>query len=393
MQYDADVIITGAGPAGTMAAFELAGHDIDVLVIDKAEFPRYKVCGIGLTHKILQEIPYDVSPVIEQEIFSVRFSCNYTDVFTRTSSEPLIYCMMRDRFDQFLLQQAIVAGARVIMGEHITGIHRTPEGVEIKTRNRRFRSRFLVGADGASSVIANASGLRKDVIRGMAWEAEMEACESDIGKWSQTVFLDWGTLPGGYGWIFPKKSHFSVGVGGPASLSVHMKQYNDRFVRASGIRFTATRSVKAWPIPVKVRKGFFHANRILVAGDAAGLTDPLTGEGIYYAIRSGKMAGKAILNGLNGDPLAPERYSEEVNAELMPELIEAGRVKDIFNAVPLRIHKLVRDRERIWNAFRKILRGDKNYLDVKTGLGRWKFLWSIVCRIAKLFAGKKRFKS
>ncbi len=385
MQYDADVIIAGAGPAGTIAAFELARQGVDVLILEKAEFPRYKVCGGGLTHKILQEIPFDVDSVIEREIFSIRFSCNFTDSFTLTATEPLIHCTMRDKLDQLLLRNAVEAGSRVMFGEHISGITQGHSGLDIKTRRGSWKSHYLIGADGASSVVAKASGLWKNIMPGMAWEAEMEAAPEDIKQLSQTVFLDWGTIPGSYGWIFPKQNHFSVGIGGPASLSEQLKPYGEKFIRLSGIRFMGPQTMKAWPIPVRTKKGLFHSGRILIAGDAAGLTDPMTGEGIYYAVKSGRHAAMAIYDQLQGDPNGLIRYTDEINNSLMPELMEAERIKAIFNAVPLFIHRKVKERDRVWRAFWKILRGERNYLDVKRGFGMWRFLWGTTCWVAKRY--------
>jgi len=384
MQTDADVIVAGAGPAGSMAAFELARRGGNVLILEKTVFPRYKVCGGGLTRKIVEEIPFDITSVIEREIFSVQFSCRYTNQFTRTSSDALIFCTMRDNFDLFLLNQAIAAGARILFNEHITGIDQERGGVRIQTRNGSFGSRVVIGTDGASSVVANRCGLCKDLFPGMAWEAEMDAGEADLLHYGNTVFLDWGTFPGGYGWIFPKGDHFSVGVGAPASLARYLKQYNQLFLKSSGIQFTDIRSMKSWPIPVKFRKGDFHSGLVVVAGDAAGLTDPLTGEGISYAIRSGSLAGHAALSFLQGSSSSLADYSEAINEGVMPEILEAGRVKAIFNAVPLTIHKAVQKKDRVWSAFGKILKGERTYLDVRRGFGKWKFLWGAACWLSGL---------
>jgi len=377
MVFDASVIISGAGPAGSTAARELASRGVDVLILEKKPFPRYKVCGGGLPHKVRKDIPFDLTPVIETFIYSVRFSCRFRETFIRSSSEPLIYCTMRDRLDRLLLDHAKEAGARILFGEQLADLEEKSGCVMVKTKNRSFSCRLLLGADGASSLVARKTGLGSHLLPGLAWEAELEAGQDQLDQFSQTVFLDWGTLPGGYGWIFPKKDHFSVGVGGPAALAEQMKPYYENFIRSTGIDFTRSRSMRAWPIPVKSRKSCFHTHRILVMGDAAGLTDPLTGEGISYAIRSGKIAALGGYEFLQGKKETLRHYSEEINEFLMPEILEASRVKAIFNAAPFRIHRLVRDRERAWNAFGKVLRGERNYQDVKRGFGRWKFLWRI----------------
>jgi geranylgeranyl reductase family protein len=219
MTTDADVIIAGAGPAGSIAAYELARRGVSVLILEKSKFPRYKVCGAGITHKTLQEIPYDVSPVFETQIYTFIFSSSFKDVFARSSADPMIYCTMRDKLDAFMLEKAITAGARVQYGENVMEVNQDPTSVSVNTRSGVFRSKLIIGADGASSAVARSAGLGENIMPGLAWEAEVKTDPSAVISFSKTVFLDWGTFPGGYGWVFPKTDHFSIGVGGLASLS------------------------------------------------------------------------------------------------------------------------------------------------------------------------------
>ncbi len=410
MQHDADVIISGAGPSGSVAAYHLASKGVSVLILEKSPFPRYKVCGGGLTHKILQEIPFDLSPVIETTINSITFSQNFSEVFTRRSGLPLMYCTMRPELDAYLLEMAIKKGARLLPGQQVTEVRQEQTSVEIRTQEKTFRSALLIGADGASGTVARLSGLRENILPGLAWEAEITAGKEAIEKFSETVFLDWGTFPGGYAWMFPKNDHFSIGVGGPASLSKWMMPYYHQFLRylvnetgewmMSGSnelllpcgKLPATISLKSWPIPVRVKKSRFHNGRILVTGDAGGLSDPLTGEGIYYAVRSGILAAESSADFLTRNSDSLKHYSDQLNDELMTELIEANHIKDIFNTVPLRIHHFIRDGERGWRAFGKVLRGERWYKDVRLGFGKWKFLWGAACRLAKLFSERKEHK-
>lgn len=415
MFFDTDVIVVGAGPAGSLAAYILAVQGIHVTILEKTLFPRYKVCGGGLTHKILKEIPFDLSPVIESTIHSFRFSHNYANVFTRHSADPLIYCTMRNELDVFLLQKAIDAGAKVIMGEQVISFVQDGSGVTVSTKEKSFRTRLLIGAEGASGIVSRIAGLRDAIEMELAWEAEVTADPEDLKMFSETVFLDWGTLPGGYAWVFPKKDHFSIGVGGPASLSKGMMPYYERFMSSigtssspssishppclsgrqasSGIRFHETRSQGSWPIPVRTRKSRFHNGRVLVTGDAAGLGDPLTGEGIYYAVRSGKLAAETCSEYLSGKIISVDVYSEKINDELMTELLEANRIKHLFNAVPLKIHSFVGESDRAWKNFSKILRGERWYADVHKGFGKWKHFWNLVCFISGIVekCKKKRF--
>ena len=399
MLFDADVIVVGAGPAGSLAAYTLAAEGIKVILLEKNQFPRYKVCGGGLTHKIRDEIPFDISPVIEATIHSFRFSSNYVDVFTRNSPDPLMYCTMRADLDSFLLQNAVAKGAEVKMGQKVLSFVQDYNGVTVTTRTDSFRARLLIGAEGASGIIARNAGLQDTIEMGMAWEAEVNAVAEDLERLSGTVYLDWGTVPGGYAWVFPKKDHFSIGVGGPARLSRSMMHYYDSFVSSisrdpsaksgSGIRFLDTRAKASWPIPIRTKKSLFHAGRVLVAGDAAGLGDPLTGEGIYYAVRSGKIAALSCSEYLSGASQSLENYSARINSELMTELLEAKRIKHIFNAFPLKIHSFVKDNDRAWRAFGKILRGERWYADVRKGFGEWKYLWNLTGYFSEIVEKRK----
>ena len=392
MNPDASVIISGAGPAGTLAAFELQENGISTLIIDKAEFPRYKVCGAGLTHKVLSLFPYDIRPVIHTTIKSFRFSSDYGEVFTRTNPNPLMYCTMRDELDSFLLDKAIKAGAKVLTGEKVTGIRQSDDHVRVLTDKAEYSALFLLGADGASSLTARTFGLNEHVEWGMAWEAEVRSTSEFLNRYSDTVFLDWGTFPGGYAWIFPKRDHFSIGIGGPVVLAKKMTEYYRQFLKSTGMPITETISYRSHPLPVRTRRSVFHSGRVLVAGDAAGLTDALTGEGIYWAVKSGIAAACFIKERLEGGIHDLASYSKWINEEIMPEMLEARNICALFNAIPRRIHHWVRDSERVWLAFGKVLRGERSFQDVPRAFGRYKPLWRPVCRIASLIQKGKEKK-
>ena len=388
-----DVIIAGAGPAGTLAAYTLARAGLSVLILEKQSFPRYKVCGGGITHKALSGIPFSLAPVIEREIRQIRFSCRFTDAFTHRSTQPLLYCTMRDNLDHYLLAQALKAGAQIVFDQHIRSFSQSPDAIVVNTSVNQYSSRFLIGADGASSVVARQGGFKKGIRQGVAWEAEMDAPPEELERYAETVFLDWGTIPGGYGWIFPKSDHFSVGVGGPAKYASRLPGYFDHFVAASGISFTHTRSKKAWPIPVSSGRFPWHHQRVLVVGDAGGLTDPLTGEGIQDAIRSGILAAETIINQYDQTTPDLSRYSLQIRDTLMKEIREADHINIIFQAAPHTIHKLVRDRDRVWGAFCKILRGTRQYSDVPVGFGKFRILWKPAVRLATLISWFKPIRT
>jgi geranylgeranyl reductase family protein len=391
MNADACVIISGAGPAGSLAAWELRRYGISTLIFDKEMFPRYKVCGAGLTHKTLAILPFDISPVIHTTINSIRFSRNCSEVFTRTNEHPLIYCTMRDELDNFLLKKAIDAGSGFSGGEKVTAIRESDGLIRVRTSKAEYSSLFFIGADGASSLAARTFSLNRDIEWGMAWEAEVRPVTADLDRFSGTVFLDWGTFPGGYAWIFPKRDHFSVGIGGPARLAKLMPEYYRRFILSTKIPIHETISNRSHPLPVRIKKSVFHSGNVIVAGDAAGLTDALTGEGIYWAMKSGIAAARFIHEKHSGKTSSISPYSDWINENIMPEMMEAVNIGALFNAFPGKIHHWVRDSERVWKAFGKVLRGERSFTDVPAAFGRWQPFWKPACRISSIIGhGKER---
>jgi flavin-dependent dehydrogenase len=171
-----------------------------------------------------------------------------------------------------------------------------------------------------------------------------------------------------------------------------MPAYYKKFMEASGIPVLETISNRSHPLPVRTKKSVFHSGSVLVAGDAAGLTDSLTGEGIYWAMKSGLAAARFIRERSEGKirDLAP--YTGWINSNIMPEMLEAVNISSLFNAMPGRIHNWVRDSERVWKAFSKVLRGERNFSDVPRAFGKWRPFWKPVCRVSSLIVKRKEYK-
>jgi len=164
-----DVIIIGAGPAGSTLAYELAGRSLKVCLVEKEKFPRYKPCGGGLTLKTVKLLPFDISELIEDEIHSVTISYNFQKEFTKRSEKPLTFMVMRDRFDYFLVQKAVEKGAKLYEEAKVEKISQTNGGVNVFLSDKRtLKCAILVGADGALGLTARAAGLEKNFYYGVA---------------------------------------------------------------------------------------------------------------------------------------------------------------------------------------------------------------------------------
>lgn len=385
-----DIIVIGAGPAGSMSAYYLAERGFSVALIDKESFPRYKPCGGGLTARTLKLFPFSLDPVLERTINKFRFSRNFQDEFIREGKDPLMYCMMRDKFDQFLVKKAIEKGTEFLPETRVNGLTESFDQIVVHTTRGEHSGSFVIGADGVSSLTARTFQLCRKIKKGIAIESEIKVDNESLERHKNMVCLDWGTFYRGYGWVFPKEDHLSVGVGGPAKLSKYLKIYFLNFLRSLKFENAGIMSFRTTPIPFRIGYDRIQAGRVLLVGDAAGFTDPMTGEGINFAARSAKIATNTIIRYLEGEARHPYDYRANAEKEIIAEMMAAYPLMKIFNAVPGFIHKKVKTNERYWSGFQRVLKGELSYPDFKSRLGRYHLFWGLIIIIAELIGKIKR---
>ena len=208
-----DVIIVGMGPAGAAAAYALSQAGVSVLGLEKSTHPRYKVCGGGLSARIEHILPSDFLSVVEETIYRVQFTYGGKDSFLIESSQPIAYMTMREHFDQWLAQKARQAGTDLREDEPAEQVKALPEGVEVTTARGRYRSRYVIGADGAMSLIAQKFFPERRLKKIPALESEIRNGSSDLYSKTHMTLISLSAAKKGYGWIFPKRNGLSVGVG------------------------------------------------------------------------------------------------------------------------------------------------------------------------------------
>ena len=342
-----DVIIVGAGPAGATLGRELCHRGLAVLIVEKEKLPREKPCAGGITLRAASLLDFDIGPVTEGIAYGARITYRLSDECIKRHNQPLVHMVMRSRFDHFLVKKAQEAGAVVSDGVRADQLEMTASGVRVLTAEGPITAKVVAAADGARGTVGRKLGMIGDFELGLALEDEVYVTRDKLADWDSLIGLDIGQIPGGYGWVFPKRDHLSVGVGGPLHLSKRLKPYLERLLRHLGKNdiddFTGHL------LPLRRRGMAIQRGNALLLGDAAGLVHPLTGEGIYYAIRSAQLAAPVITESLRSGTIDLKGYQRAVDDQLMPSL-ELGRVLlNLFAWSPRFYFDLASRSDRVWS--------------------------------------------
>ncbi len=367
-----DAIIVGLGPGGSATAYQLALKGHRVLALEKYIMPRQKPCGGCLSAKIRSIIDEDIESLAEDRITKVVLTFHGEGEINVVSSEPIAYMVSRDTFDHHMAKKAGNAGAEIHDNEAVTNIDVFEHSYLVHTTRGSYQCRFLVGADGVNGVVSRLLGYgpRRDIA--VTLEGEVKVDRQSFEDMKGTVRLDIGAIPYGYGWIFPKENHWSVGVGSVKELSQHPKEFYATFLEEQGVEeLVLQEKHRGFRIPLfGGSKSQLTQGRSLLVGDAAALVDPFLGEGIYYAIRSGQLAADTIHAALESDRPVLSDYQDLVTEEFFADFEAAQRVARFgyrFLRLAFTLFKLHPGSSK---TFIEILRGNLSYVEYWNALKR-----------------------
>ena len=328
-----DVIIAGAGPAGATCARACAKAGIRTLLLERDTFPRPKPCGGAVSERAIALLGLPLPPdIIERECRGARI--HFRDHRVETRKDCRIAVMVsRERFDHYLADQAVDAGAVLCQDEPVQEVSVSKDRVEVRTDRERYEARCVVGADGANSIVGRAVRplFARDEMA-VALAGAVPAGEREIDdRLSGLLDMHFGVARMGHGWVFPHQGYFGVGVMGRASEFEDPLKVFSAFAASVGL--PAPRP-QGHTIPWGGFPRALIGPRILLAGDAAGLADPFHGEGIYSAVLSGKLAAQAVVEGIRGKKDTLPWYARECDRLIMKEKRIALRMTKMFDRHP-----------------------------------------------------------
>jgi geranylgeranyl reductase family protein len=384
-----DVAIVGAGPAGARAAFVLASRGARVTMFDWSH-PREKPCGGGVTGRALALVAdaIDAAGWPASTIRSARFidtpgrrSAVVALADADTAGDRALVVADRSTFDSQLLAAAERAGAR-LERSRVTGVKVGANGVALETTAGPRTASFVVGADGANSLVRRrvASPFRRD-------QLSIATGFFAHGVTSDQIAIELTADPPGYIWSFPRATHLAIGICAQADAGITataLRERTARWIATAGIGGGARLEAYSWPIPSLSAADFeavtLAGPRWALAGDAAGLVDPITREGIYFAIASGQWIADALIAG------EVRRYDARARDEAVPELTRAAQLKAGFFRpafTGLMMHGLQQS-EAIRAVMADLIAGRQSYRSLRSRLLRtfeWRLAFTALRRV------------
>ncbi len=352
---DWDVIIAGGGIGGAAAACFLSGTGCRVAVFEKQKLPRYKACAGGVPKGVQRLLPFSLDPVVETEVTDVVFSLRQHSQFSQSLGGDSTLMVKRAAFDHYVLSKA---QADVIESTAVVAVEEREDRVRVRTQNgKQYEARYLIGADGANSLVAKSLGLRRHKRLGIAVEVEAPGTSELLDRYRHCAWFEFGSLMNGYLWMFPKSDLLSVGIGAFGKTSVDLVARLKEEMARWGLSLDGL-PWHAHPLPIHLHAETVGTPRCMLVGDAAGLVDAFLGEGIRHAIHSGRLAADAILHDAVCD------YSAAVKTQISDGLRRARVAAWVFYKYPDLSYTFVKRNSAFTRAFMMLLGGAMTYREL-----------------------------
>jgi flavin-dependent dehydrogenase len=303
--------------------------------------------------RAVRQCPVDPRPVVEEEVDVVELRFRYGDAVVRRAREPVILMTQRRRLDAFLLDAA--RGRGVVVREETTA--RFDGATAVLSTGEQVGADVVVGAAGANGTAAKATGLGAGLVHGVAYEGNGSYAQLSRGRYERRAVIELADIPGGYGWVFPKAEHANVGVGAWQHAGPQLRDHLRRLCEAHGVDVGELDALRGHRLPLRRPGTRIAGERALLVGDAAGLIDPVSGDGMYECFVSARLAAAAIVELLAGRASSLRPYQAAVDDELAALHRASWQLKRALDRWPRASWRLART-ALVWRTVERLLQGD-----------------------------------
>ncbi|MEQ1884342.1 MAG: NAD(P)/FAD-dependent oxidoreductase [Bryobacteraceae bacterium] len=360
------VAVLGGGPAGSFAAHRLASSGLKTILLDE-KLAWEKPCGGGLTYKAYSEYPFLMeNSTPKRLVHSSSLAAPGAGEVEMHLSHPLIIYSRTD-LNQMLLDRAANAGAQ-LEKTRVLSVDKKDKGWAVRTQGGDIDADFCIVAMGARNPLRNVGTeyTADDTMRALGYYVQGEQERIDIQFLPKLE---------GYIWVFPRAGHLSVGICGKGQSAQALRAQLERYMNEKGIAWKGAQFY-GHMLPSLESAGW-KKNRVagegwMAVGDAAGLVDPITGEGIYYAMRSGDLASQIVLNDAHGIAEKAHAYRAAIAREFTADLEFASTLARrvfmgtfLFGSVPARMVQFIRRSPRFRGLMQDFFAGTQPYLDLR----------------------------
>lgn len=377
-----DAIVVGGGPAGALAAYHLARGGARVVLLEAREVPRHKTCGGGVVGRALRELPIPMQGLARSSCARAELHVVDTGFSYAVERErPIVAMTMRCDLDAALVGAAREAGARLRTRSAVRRLQLVDGGVELGAGGDLHRARCVVAADGAAGATRRLAGWGQALPRIPALEWEAVARRPPDAAGARTARFFFGLAEGGYAWVFPKGDQLSVGALSTRPGGRGLRAQIAELLRVGGIGELTWLRRHGFVIPTRPRREPVARGPVLLAGDAAGLADPVTWEGISHACTSGRLAAASVLEADFRPDEAGARYEAALERAVLAELRLARRLSRLlYGPAWLRRHAFALFGPELCEAmtgvvlgetgYRELLGSPRSYVRLAAGLGK-----------------------
>jgi geranylgeranyl reductase family protein len=357
------VAVLGGGPAGAFAAERLAGSGLNVILLDE-KLAWEKPCGGGLTYKAYSQYPFLIENSTPKRLVKQSYlSTSRTGAAKLSLTKPVVI-YSRFELNQMLLKRAESAGAQ-LEKTRVLEINRQGCGWVVKTRAGNIDADYCVVATGARNTLREV---------GTQWTAgdTMVALGYYVPSEQEHIDIQFFPKFEGYIWVFPRNGHLSVGICGKGESAQVLRQRLERYMAEKDLTLAGA-TFYGHVLP-SLQRPAWKSNRVsgegwMAVGDSAGLVDPITGEGLYYAIRSADIATQALISG------QAKSYSARLRHDFTEDLELASRLAKrlfldtfLYGSVPERMIQFMRRSPTFCEILQDLFAGTQSYLDLKQRL-------------------------